>query len=214
MFTHHGGMGKRLLAGQAARAGTFAVAPRAERLYQCRQRFRCRVRRLLLRAHRKPEAAGLRSHGAHEGSRQDLAHRQGAASKMWASRVPNHGRWRRSRRCARSTHSRRRRESSAHQAGQGLPAERGVGLYADDDHLGAAQPLLRRRDHAARERRARSTSSPRRRSAIRKVLELIRRISSLTIPRWTARATRPVTPSRSSCATGPCFPRGARRAAT
>ena len=77
----------------------------AERLHQRRQRVRSRVRRLLLRAHREPEAAGLRSHRAHEGSRQDLAHRQGAAEDVGEPRAQSRLRWRRSRRCARSVRS-------------------------------------------------------------------------------------------------------------
>lgn len=90
MFTHHGGMGKRLLAGQAARAGTFGALLAANGFTNAANVF-------------EAQYGGFCS--AHTGNRQppayDLAqltkslgrtyHSANVRFKMWASRVPNHG---------------------------------------------------------------------------------------------------------------------------
>jgi len=90
MFTHHGGMGKRLLAGQAARAGTFAALLAQNGFTNAPNVF-------------EAEYGGFCS--AHTGNRQPAAydltqltqdlgrtyHTEKVRFKMWASRVPNHG---------------------------------------------------------------------------------------------------------------------------
>ena len=89
MFTHHGGMGKRLLAGQAARAGTFGVLLAANGFTNADNVF-------------DAEYGGFFS--AHTGNRTPPAYdltkltkdlgkvwQTGSVRpKMWASRVPNH----------------------------------------------------------------------------------------------------------------------------
>ena len=90
MFTHHGGMGKRLLAGQAARAGTFGALLAANGFTNADNVF-------------EAEYGGFCA--AHTGNRQppayDLArltqdlgsfwYTPDVRFKMWASRIPNHG---------------------------------------------------------------------------------------------------------------------------
>ncbi len=90
MFTHHGGMGKRLLAGQAARAGTFGALLAANGFTNANNVF-------------EAEYGGF--FAAHTGNRtppaydltqltKDLGHIYHTGSvrpKMWACRVPNHG---------------------------------------------------------------------------------------------------------------------------
>ena len=90
MFTHHGGMGKRLLAGQAARAGTFSALLAAHGFTNADNVF-------------EAEYGGFPA--AHTGNakppRYDLSqltrdlgeyfHTPEVRFKMWASRVPNHG---------------------------------------------------------------------------------------------------------------------------
>ena len=90
MFTHHGGMGKRLLAGQAARAGTFGALLAQNGFTNADNVF-------------EAEYGGFPS--AHTGNQRppkyDLTeltkelgktyHTAKVRFKMWASRVPNHG---------------------------------------------------------------------------------------------------------------------------
>ena len=90
MFTHHGGMGKRLLAGQAARAGTFGALLAANGFTNADNVF-------------EAEYGGFCA--AHTGNRQPPAydlnqitrdlgktwHTLDVRFKMWASRIPNHG---------------------------------------------------------------------------------------------------------------------------
>ena len=90
MFTHHGGMGKRLLAGQAARAGTFGALLAANGFTNADNVF-------------EAEYGGFCA--AHTGNRTPVAyklpeltkdlgklyHTGQVRPKMWASRVPNHG---------------------------------------------------------------------------------------------------------------------------
>ena len=90
MFTHHGGMGKRLLAGQAARAGTFSALLAQNGFTNAPNVF-------------EAEYGGFCS--AHTGNRQPAAydltqltkdlgrsyHTEKIRFKMWAARVPNHG---------------------------------------------------------------------------------------------------------------------------
>jgi len=90
MFTHHGGMGKRLLAGQAARAGTFAVLLAQNGFTNADNVF-------------DAEYGGFFS--AHTGNQKPPAydpkqltkdlgktwHTGKVRPKMWACRVPNHG---------------------------------------------------------------------------------------------------------------------------
>jgi 2-methylcitrate dehydratase PrpD len=89
MFTHHGGMGKRLLAGQAARAGTFGALLAANGFTNAPNVF-------------EAEFGGFPA--AHTGNRGTDAydldqltaglgtdfHSRGVNIKMWACRVPNH----------------------------------------------------------------------------------------------------------------------------
>jgi 2-methylcitrate dehydratase PrpD len=90
MFTHHGGMGKRLLAGQAARAGTFGALLAANGFTNADNVF-------------EAEYGGFCA--AHTGNRTPVAYKlpeltkdlgkvyynRQVRPKMWASRVPNHG---------------------------------------------------------------------------------------------------------------------------
>jgi 2-methylcitrate dehydratase PrpD len=90
MFTHHGGMGKRLLAGQAARAGTFGALLAANGFTNAANVF-------------EAEYGGFCA--AHTGNREPPAydltqltkdlgrtyHSAKVRFKMWAARVPNHG---------------------------------------------------------------------------------------------------------------------------
>ena len=90
MFTHHGGMGKRLLAGQAARAGTFGALLAANGFTNAANVF-------------EAEYGGFCA--AHTGNREPPAydltqltkdlgrtyHTAKVRFKMWAARVPNHG---------------------------------------------------------------------------------------------------------------------------
>jgi 2-methylcitrate dehydratase PrpD len=90
MFTHHGGMGKRLLAGQAARAGTFGALLAAHGFTNADNVF-------------EAEYGGFCA--AHTGNRQPPAYdltritrdlgktwqTLNVRFKMWASRIPNHG---------------------------------------------------------------------------------------------------------------------------
>jgi aconitate decarboxylase len=90
MFTHHGGMGKRLLAGQAARAGTFGALLAANGFTNAANVF-------------EAEYGGFCS--AHTGNLEPPAydltkltkdlgltyHTAKVRFKMWAARVPNHG---------------------------------------------------------------------------------------------------------------------------
>ena len=90
MFTHHGGMGKRLLAGQAARAGTFGALLAANGFTNAPNVF-------------EAEYGGFCA--AHTGNprppKHDLTeitkdlgtkyYTGDVRFKMWASRIPNHG---------------------------------------------------------------------------------------------------------------------------
>ena len=89
MFTHHGGMGKRLLAGQAARAGTFAALlaqngfTNADNVFEAEYGGFCSAHT----GNRKPPAYDLTQ------LTKDLGktyHTGNVRFKMWASRVPNH----------------------------------------------------------------------------------------------------------------------------
>src|SRR5207244_1931914 len=89
MFTHHGGMGKRLLAGQAARAGTFAALlaqngfTNAANVFEADYGGFCSAHT----GHRDPPAYDL------EQITKDLGrkyHTENIRFKMWAARVPNH----------------------------------------------------------------------------------------------------------------------------
>jgi 2-methylcitrate dehydratase PrpD len=89
MFTHHGGMGKRMLAGQAARAGTFGALLAANGYTNAHNVF-------------EAEYGGFPA--AHTGNRHppaydltqltlglgDVWQARGVNFKMWACRVPNH----------------------------------------------------------------------------------------------------------------------------
>src|SRR4030081_1470032 len=89
MFTHHGGMGKRMLAGQAARAGVFGALLAANGYTNAPNVF-------------EAEYGGFPA--AHTGNRRPPAYdlteltrglgdewqSRGVNFKMWASRVPNH----------------------------------------------------------------------------------------------------------------------------
>lgn len=90
MFTHHGGMGKRLLAGQAARAGTFGALlaqngfTNADNVFEAEYGGFCSAHT----GNRKPAAYDLPQ------ITKDLGrtyHTAKVRFKMWASRVPNHG---------------------------------------------------------------------------------------------------------------------------
>jgi 2-methylcitrate dehydratase PrpD len=89
MFTHHGGMGKRLLAGQAARAGTFGALLAAHGFTNAPNVFEAEFGGFPA-AHtgnRGPEAYHLER--LIEGLGTDF-HSSGVNIKMWACRVPNH----------------------------------------------------------------------------------------------------------------------------
>jgi 2-methylcitrate dehydratase PrpD len=89
MFTHHGGMGKRLLAGQAARAGTFAALlavhgfTNADNVFEAEYGGFCAAHT----GNRRPPAYDLTQLTKNLGSDY---HTLGANFKMWACRVPNH----------------------------------------------------------------------------------------------------------------------------
>ena len=89
MFTHHGGMGKRLLAGQAARAGTFAALlaqngfTNADNVFEAEYGGFCSAHT----GNRKPPAYDLTQLTKDLGKTYHTGH---VRFKMWASRVPNH----------------------------------------------------------------------------------------------------------------------------
>ena len=89
MFTHHGGMGKRLLAGQAARAGTFGALlaahgfTNADNVFEAEYGGFCAAHT----GNRTPAAYDLAKLTRELGS---TWHTGGVRFKMWASRVPNH----------------------------------------------------------------------------------------------------------------------------
>ena len=90
MFTHHGGMGKRLLAGQAARAGTFGALLAANGYTNADNVFEAQYGGFCS-AH-----TGNRTPAAYDLARltRDLGktyHTGNVRPKMWACRVPNHG---------------------------------------------------------------------------------------------------------------------------
>jgi 2-methylcitrate dehydratase PrpD len=90
MFTHHGGMGKRLLAGQAARAGTFGALLAANGYTNAENVFEAEYGGFLS-AHtgnRKPAAYDLGELTRDLGKTWHTGH---VRPKMWACRVPNHG---------------------------------------------------------------------------------------------------------------------------
>ena len=89
MFTHHGGMGKRLLAGQAARAGTFGALlakngfTNADNVFEADYGGFCSAHT----GHREPPAYDLTQ------ITKDLGRKyytEKIRFKMWAARVPNH----------------------------------------------------------------------------------------------------------------------------
>jgi 2-methylcitrate dehydratase PrpD len=90
MFTHHGGMGKRLLAGQAARAGTFGALLAANGFTNAANVFEAEYGGFCA-AHtgnQRPPAYDLTQ------LTKDLGrtyHTAKVRFKMWAARVPNHG---------------------------------------------------------------------------------------------------------------------------
>ena len=90
MFTHHGGMGKRLLAGQAARAGTFAALlaqngfTNAPNVFEAEYGGFCSAHT----GNQKPAAYDLTQITKDLGSKY---HTEDVRFKMWAARVPNHG---------------------------------------------------------------------------------------------------------------------------
>lgn len=90
MFTHHGGMGKRLLAGQAARAGTFAALlaqngfTNAPNVFEAEYGGFCSAHT----GNQKPAAYDLTQLTKDLGSKY---HTEDVRFKMWAARVPNHG---------------------------------------------------------------------------------------------------------------------------
>jgi len=89
MFTHHGGMGKRLLAGQAARAGTFAALlaahgfTNADNVFEAEYGGFCAAHT----GNRRPPAYDLTQLTKNLGTDY---HTLGANFKMWACRIPNH----------------------------------------------------------------------------------------------------------------------------
>jgi 2-methylcitrate dehydratase PrpD len=90
MFTHHGGMGKRLLAGQAARAGTFGALLAANGFTNAPNVFEAEYGGFSA-AHtgnRAPPAYDLTKLTSDLGSRYYTGD---VRFKMWASRIPNHG---------------------------------------------------------------------------------------------------------------------------
>jgi len=90
MFTHHGGMGKRLLAGQAARAGTFGALlaqngfTNAPNVFEAEYGGFCAAHT----GNRRPAAYDLTQLTKDLGRKY---HTGKVRFKMWASRVPNHG---------------------------------------------------------------------------------------------------------------------------
>jgi aconitate decarboxylase len=90
MFTHHGGMGKRLLAGQAARAGTFAALlaqngfTNAPNVFEAEYGGFCAAHT----GNRRPPAYDLTQITRDWGRKY---HTENIRFKMWATRVPNHG---------------------------------------------------------------------------------------------------------------------------
>ncbi len=90
MFTHHGGMGKRLLAGQAARAGTFGALLAANGFTNAPNVFEAEYGGFCA-AHtgnRTPPAYDLTQLTKELGARYHTAE---VRFKMWAARIPNHG---------------------------------------------------------------------------------------------------------------------------
>ena len=89
MFTHHGGMGKRLLAGQAARAGTFAALlaangfTNADNVFEAEYGGFCAAHT----GNQRPPAYDLTKLTKDFGKTYHTGH---VRFKMWASRVPNH----------------------------------------------------------------------------------------------------------------------------
>ena len=89
MFTHHGGMGKRLLAGQAARAGTFAALlaqngfTNAPNVFEAEYGGFCSAHTGNVR----PAAYDLTQLTKDLGRKY---HTEQVRFKMWATRVPNH----------------------------------------------------------------------------------------------------------------------------
>lgn len=90
MFTHHGGMGKRLLAGQAARAGTFAALlaqngfTNAPNVFEAEYGGFCAAHT----GNQRPPAYDLTQITKDWGRKY---HTEKIRFKMWATRVPNHG---------------------------------------------------------------------------------------------------------------------------
>lgn len=90
MFTHHGGMGKRLLAGQAARAGTFAALlaqngfTNAPNVFEAEYGGFCAAHT----GNQKPPAYDLTQINRDWGTKYRT---EKIRFKMWATRVPNHG---------------------------------------------------------------------------------------------------------------------------
>ena len=90
MFTHHGGMGKRLLAGQAARGGTFAALlaqngfTNAPNVFEAEYGGFCSAHT----GNQRPAAYDLTQLTKDLGSKY---HTEQVRFKMWATRVPNHG---------------------------------------------------------------------------------------------------------------------------
>jgi 2-methylcitrate dehydratase PrpD len=90
MFTHHGGMGKRLLAGQAARAGTFAALlaqngfTNAPNVFEAEYGGFCAAHT----GNQQPAKYDLAAITKELGSRYQTAD---VRFKMWATRIPNHG---------------------------------------------------------------------------------------------------------------------------
>ncbi len=90
MFTHHGGMGKRLLAGQAARAGTFAALlaqngfTNAPNVFEAEYGGFCSAHT----GNRRPPVYDLTQITRDWGRKY---HTENIRFKMWATRVPNHG---------------------------------------------------------------------------------------------------------------------------
>jgi len=89
MFTHHGGMGKRLLAGQAARGGTFAALLAANGFTNAPNVFEAEYGGFCA-AHtgnRTPPAYALAELTKDLGKVWHTGH---VRVKLWATRVPNH----------------------------------------------------------------------------------------------------------------------------
>jgi 2-methylcitrate dehydratase PrpD len=90
MFTHHGGMGKRLLAGQAARGGTFAALlaqngfTNAPNVFEAEYGGFCSAHT----GNKRPATYDLNQLTFDWGRKY---HTEKIRFKMWATRVPNHG---------------------------------------------------------------------------------------------------------------------------